>query len=123
MLPMIASGSVNRHVWWIATLCASILVFGCDLEKNAVDKAAIHIKQVVRPGMTLDVATNLLRSEGFNVGDKYKPTDADYYQVNIALRKEIPTADLIKYTVGATSSTRFFVVIHSDNAGKIISVE
>lgn len=117
---------------WLARHCValavigttSIIAAGCSNGSQEVEAKSREIRQLRSAGMDIDEAIELLRAEGYRVGDKHHPTEAkDYYVALVPLRDHIPASDTVRYTVGMDGSSKAYVVIKSNKDGEIISVE
>ncbi len=97
------------------------LVDSYDPEGKEVDARKQRIRELVPIGMDIDAAIQLLRSEGFSVGEKYFPTnDRDCYWVDIILRKEpITFLDMIKQGMGRGRVKKRYMALEADLDGAI----
>jgi hypothetical protein len=98
---------------------------GCDGESNKVKKRVARVHELVDVGMKIDVAIDVLRDEGFDVGDKYQPAKgANYYIVVVGVRESTPPDETLRYTLGVEPSDRkYSVILKADQDGTITSVE
>jgi len=77
-----------------------------------------RIRTVVNVGMNIDEAARILRSNGFSVTDKYRPTSDNYYVC--VVRLDVPSRlDLIKDMLGIGKPRKIYLTIRSDENGKI----
>lgn len=121
------------HVYGrLAGLCIAVAVVastatfgtGCSSGSDDVEAKAQEIQRLIPVGMDIDKAIELLRDEGYRVGDKHHPTKAeDYYLALVPLRDHIPTSDTVRYTLGIEGSSKTYVVIKANVDGEITSVE
>jgi hypothetical protein len=96
-----------------------------DFEEGAVEANARRVHSLVDVGMTIEEASKKLRNHGFQVGNKYKPTESgDYYHVVVGIgKKSFTTWETFKYTVGIPSDEKSAVVLKANLDNVVISVE
>jgi hypothetical protein len=84
------------------------------------------ILSLVSVGMSEEELVSALKSANIQFGEKYKPTDGDYFLIYISTGASISIAGTIEYTV--TGSGRFTggssaVVVTLDEQGIITSID
>jgi hypothetical protein len=77
----------KRSFWVLLIVCLTVLACAMDLAPVFQYRCGYALmNSLVRPGMDIDVAANVLRANGFSVGQKYCPTqNRDYYWVDVRL--------------------------------------
>ncbi len=91
-----------------------------DPDWPAAQNREKRIRELVPIGMDIDKAIELLRSEGFSVGDKHFATvDKDYYWANIQIRFLFSLRDIVNMTRHKGKVNKRWVVLEAGLDGKI----
>ncbi len=116
--------SVWVAVCLIGLITIVFLVDSYDPEGKEVTARRQRIRELVPIGMDIDEAIELLRSEGFSVGDKYHPTKLhDVYWADIKIRKEpIPFLETLKLGMGKGKVRKRYVAIEANPDGVITTI-
>lgn len=95
-----------------------------DPEGSAAEAREQRIRELVPIGMDIDEAIELLRSEGFSVGDKYFPTlNKDYYLADITIRFKFTFLDKINITRHKGKVNKKWVSLKAGLDGVITSIK
>ncbi len=115
--------SVWVAVCLIGLVAIVFLMDGCDPEGKEADARRQRIRELVPIGMDIDEAIELLRAEGFSVGDKYFPTnDKDYLMADIVIRMKENRFDTFKRVIGKGRVKKRYVAIKATPEGVITSI-
>ena len=114
----------------IITICIigflSIILVSCNAEKQIkteVDQNYLKLTKLVNVGMGIDEAADILKKNGFTVGEKHLPTvKKDYYQINVPLAQKMPKSATLAESTGKASDVRIYAIIRADLDNKITSI-
>ncbi len=75
------------------------IIYNAEIEKQ--NETAKLLKEIVSVGMDIDVAISLLKSNEFEVGEKYNPTgESGYIVVHVKLFRDLTVIDNFAETFG-----------------------
>lgn len=117
----------HRYVL-ISSFLLLILLCGCRAEddriKEMVKEKDTVLRSLVHIGMNVDEAIEVLRKNGYRVGEKHMPTKkGDYYAVAIPLIDKIPMSSIFAEVTGTDSKLRTYAIIKADLNNIITSIE
>ncbi len=113
---------------WVAVCLIGLvtivfLVDSYDAEGKEVTARRQRIRELVPIGMNIDEAIELLRSEGFAVGDKYDPTkEGNMFWADIRIRFKRNLFDVWKLGMGKGKVKKRYVALHANWDGVITAI-
>lgn len=117
---------INRYSCIIFFALSISLLAACSSnseEKNAMDAKYKKLNELVAIGMNIDNAANILRENGYTVGQKEYPTaQKDYSQIIVPLSKKIPASATIAETTGKGKGMNIYAIIKADKNDIIFEI-
>ncbi|MCP4110883.1 MAG: hypothetical protein GY749_36075 [Desulfobacteraceae bacterium] len=107
----------------VNSCCGSF--YRTEAEKLRIEQKYQRLRNLIRVGMDIDEAADILKENSFKVGKKHSPTGSEnYFVVHIKLRERIPPSSTIAEILGTKSKNgRAYAVLEAGGDNKIFRIQ